>query len=418
MAKRLRYGAIKLDGSVAIPIEHEALGTPSCGRVPFLKDGKWGFLDYAGDVRVEPQYDFVWSFQGDAAAVERGGTWTSIGLDGDPVEGFRGPWSEERASTTVEGQPSRESLVIHQAPTGYVNTDGELVIELKFTRARAFNHGLATVQRIESGAHGKFEALDRDGNTMVGPIEGWDAFDFQSDGLCRFKAGTMMFYDKSGKLVLDAKHAQVRDFADDLAAYEITKKGPGYDIRHWGFLDREGGVAIEPAYDAVSDFRDGYATCKVSGKHGVIDREGTLLLSGLREIRHVVDGVAPAALQHPQHFSSNAWGLVNVAGEWLLPAENVVVSRIMESRLIFKREDGRIGILDTSGRIVADDFVSAKFRDEWPFPMTRSGRRTKTGKLSGAKWGLYDGDGNVVVEEQYADMIVPSDGLAIVANKV
>jgi hypothetical protein len=61
------------------------------GLVAFLKDGKWGLVDTAGQVMVEPQFDepthFLPGLRGVAWA-KREGYWYAIDRRGHPVPGI------------------------------------------------------------------------------------------------------------------------------------------------------------------------------------------------------------------------------------------------------------------------------------------------------------------------------------------
>jgi hypothetical protein len=76
-------------GDTRIDIGAERVGINlDDGLVPFLKDGKWGLVDTAGQVIVEPQFDGPSFFRRGVAWAKREGNWCAIDRRGRPVPGI------------------------------------------------------------------------------------------------------------------------------------------------------------------------------------------------------------------------------------------------------------------------------------------------------------------------------------------
>jgi hypothetical protein len=77
-------------GETWIDIGAERVGTNlDIGLPTFLKDGKWGLVDTAGQVMIEPQFDEpVYFTRGLAWAKRDGGNWCAIDRRGRPVPGI------------------------------------------------------------------------------------------------------------------------------------------------------------------------------------------------------------------------------------------------------------------------------------------------------------------------------------------
>lgn len=54
--------------------------------------------------------------------------------------------------------------------------------------------------------------------------------------------------------------------------YPIKKDGC------WGAVNGKGDIVIEPAYEMMGPFKDGFASVKTAGKWGVIDESGKIVL--------------------------------------------------------------------------------------------------------------------------------------------
>jgi hypothetical protein len=79
------------------------------------------------------------------------------------------------------------------------------------------------------------------------------------------------FIDTKGRYVIDGStYKNLGDFSEGLASFQQDKT--------WGFIDKTGKVVIQPTFDQVWPFHEGYAL--VMGENfgmGYIDREGQFL---------------------------------------------------------------------------------------------------------------------------------------------
>lgn len=83
---------VRSGGSVKLLVDGEFVGESYEDARPFVdtmaavkKNGKWGFIDIRGNIRIECQFDDALSFSGHIAAVKQGENWGYIGLSGDMV---------------------------------------------------------------------------------------------------------------------------------------------------------------------------------------------------------------------------------------------------------------------------------------------------------------------------------------------
>jgi hypothetical protein len=414
--KVMRYGAIRPDGSIAIPLEHELLGSPSGGRVAFLRGGRWGFLDLEGKEVVAPEYDFVWPFAGDAAAVERGGSWRSIGMDGREVEGFRGAWSDGRAAFTVGKTPTRDDRTVHHGLSGYVDTEGKVIVEAKHARADPYRNGYAVV----GATMGATEVIDRDGRTVVGPVEfSWGVGGgVGPDGWCLLRpGGVTTFYGTDGAVKLATELMEVEEFAEEVAPFRTNREDPRAQRHLWGYLARDGSVSIAPTFWQARPFQDGVAQVFAGfAKWGVIDRSGDFVIDLIASHMHPIQqGAMPAAVIDRAH---PLWGVLGVDGAWRHDPAFAVVTPFRDGVAVFRRLDNTTGLIDTSGRVVMEGFAGAKAGAAWPLPFTRKGKRQDNGQISGAAWGLFAADGTEAVACAYAEIGPPVEGVYVVGNKV
>ena len=257
---------------------------------PFVSNGKWGFIDKAGSITIDPVYKSVSKFVSGYAVVELfDGKMTLIERNGraafGPVEYQILPPSEG-LSRTRKGDL-----------WGYLDMDGNVVIPFKFEEASDFQNGLARVK-----INRKFTFIDQKGKRLtkfykqaynfseglaIIEIDGlrgfidrfddiaispeYDDADGFSQGLAAVRIGGKYGYiNRSGKLDIPAKFDNARWFSDGLAPVEIAGK--------WGFIDRDGEFRVEPSYISVGNYYDGMAAVQINEKWGYIDKNGRIVI--------------------------------------------------------------------------------------------------------------------------------------------
>ncbi|MFN6486262.1 MULTISPECIES: WG repeat-containing protein [unclassified Nostoc] len=120
---------------------------------------------------------------------------------------------------------------------GYINTNGEIIISLKFDEAWDFSEGLAKVK--------------------IGSKHGW--------------------IDTDGKFVIPCQFDEAWNFSEGLAG--VAKRVFWSFSTKWGFIDTSGQFIIYPQFDDVSWFSEGLAPVKKRGKWGFINTTGQLVIA-------------------------------------------------------------------------------------------------------------------------------------------
>ena len=196
---------IKPPGEDKLTEEDSIPASSWCGitRIPFEKDGKWGFMDGQGRAIIKPRFHTVRDFfpSGLAAVVDESGQWVYIDTQGNLVirpfnlltgpdyysEGlarytkdekfgffdrtgkvviearfdFAEPFSEGRAAICLGCKETKigNRSFWEDGKWGYINKRGEIVIPPKFDRAGQFRNGNTSVV-----LNGKYVFIDTNGN--------------------------------------------------------------------------------------------------------------------------------------------------------------------------------------------------------------------------------------------------------------
>lgn len=242
---------------------------------------------------------------------------------------------------------------------GYINKVGEVVIEARFIFAKPFSEGLACVHE--------------EGETQLGYI------------------------DHSGNYVIEPRFNNAFSFSEGLARIWTNNTPEG---GHTGFIDDTGEYVIPPemqpfeyAFD-MGDFHEGLA---LTAGDGFINYEGTEIIDGERFIyaRRFSEGLAAAQEVY------GIWGYLDINGNMVIEPQ-YDDARIFSEGLAPVEIEGRWGYIDIHGNMVID----LQFEDAGIFS------EGLAAVMVGEKWGYIDKNGNMVIEPQYEDAGYFSEGLA------
>jgi len=244
--------------------------TETAQLYPVRVDGKWGFIDNTGAIKIEPAF----------AGIRR--------LDGaGELIGFR------------EGLCAVQLL--KDGPWGYIDMSGRMVIEPQFDGALWFSGGLTTVRMA-----GEYYFIDKTGATVLGPFRGNSVPDVEveelggvrlqvyhdtfSEGLAvaytvdsveDHPAGLAGYVDESGTWVIPPQYWDAGSFSEGLARVAVkTEKGAKI-----GFIDKKGAWLVKDLDDA-RPFSEGLALVWQNGECGYIDATGAVVIP----IPFVIDG--------------------------------------------------------------------------------------------------------------------------------
>lgn len=278
-----------------------------------LLDGaKWGYLDTAGRVVIEPKFDEAKAFSEGRAAVRVGEKWGYIDVAGQlviPAEfGAAEPFAQGLAAVAVAaGESTREKKRAGKSQDlrwGYVDPAGAIVVPPTYQAAGAFGCGRGLVKEGD-----RFGYVGHDGKPAIEPRFEW-ACGF-SEGLAAVQVGEKWGYiDTAGTIVIEPqfKTAMADGFQGGLAAVEVEA---AFGDR-WGFIDRSGKLAIAAEYDYVNSFCEGLAMVKNGDKHGFIDPTGRVVVP----VKYW--GASPfsegLARVEEKNDETGHWGYIDLAG--------------------------------------------------------------------------------------------------------
>ena len=391
--------------TLAIIVVLAASQTQSLHR--FIKDGKYGFMDDDGTVRIEPRFHWAGFFAEGLARVEsiagkkvyRGGElgkdcftnitkWGFIG----PTGALAIPFDYDDAHSFSEGR----AAVRVGAAWGYIDRNGLWLIPPRFEEAGDFDHGLARVT-----TKGRTGYVDTTGVLVSGASRGWSLSDpnpssFNDpnvlDGLILFRHrdGRSLLRDSSGRIVVE-RSGTLRSLGEGLIAYGASSDGllglmdhagtvitpPVWDHisrfseslalvvkdRHPHFIDRTGSVVFQLDADGADSFHEGMAAARVGRKVGYVDRSGRMVVPPtFSRALSFSGGLAAVCIETGEPPAEREWkrpercGFIDKTGAFVISPRFAEVKSFEGGwATAFDPVFGRPLQLNREGRIVARD---------------------------------------------------------------
>lgn len=225
------------------------------------ENGQYGYINQKGEMVVEPTYNCAKDFSEGLAAVCDDVGYGFIDTKGDVVipHQFRnvlGPFKGGIAPiTTLDGE------------NGYVNSEGKVFAQgISRISFAPDSEGL-----LKYDKDNKFGFIDTNGNVVIEPQ--FDDISEFSEGLAAVKLKNSWGYiNKSGKMVINCKYEGAMEFKEGLAPIKVFDR--------WGFIDKTGNPVIKVQYHSASCFSEGLADVahENTRAHGYINKNGNLVI--------------------------------------------------------------------------------------------------------------------------------------------
>ena len=254
------YGFIDRNGQWLIRPSYQRAGIFSEGLCAVQKDDMYGFINSSGEVIIPFQFEDAGNFHEGLAAVKING-WTGFINQTGNVE------IEPKYICSV----SHPVFVGGMAPvfgadekTGYINKEGEWVIDNKFHSASSFKDGIAWAMMEEQDDHAehgftiKGGYIDTTGNYIIHPEYdfGWDFSEGYATVWKRSDDKTEKIWkviDTQGRVILDhLPYRNVGSMSNGLIPIQNEKMD-------WGFMNIKGEVIIQPQFAGINHFKNGLA---------------------------------------------------------------------------------------------------------------------------------------------------------------
>ncbi len=264
---------------------------------------------------------------------------------------------------------------------GFMDKDGQTVIEPKYKFVTPFHEGVACVHDIKDNQY----LIDVNDNKVCAIEEFYTG---TYDGLWHIlKDDKYGCIDKNGDLVIEPKFDYKLEFSEELAVTRINDK--------WGFIDRKGEWVIEPKFDGLYKFSEGLAAARLNEKWGYIDKNGDW----------VIEPKFDSAFGFSEDLSDVEFdgkcGYIDKNGDWTIEPKFDKTFSFLDG-IAEVEIDGKRGYIDRKGEWV----IKPEFD-----PMVNPMAEFKNGYAQiyeNNKAGIINSKGEVIVAPKYDDIYIPA----------
>ncbi len=293
---------------------------------------------------------------------------------------------------------------------GYINTAGELIIDLRYDECFAFSEGLA---RVRIG--------DRNKWTMG----------------CEY--GKQGYIDAKGNMIISAEFPIAYSFSEGLAVVYIDsyRGGGGWVIpAPWeggkaGYIDKTGKFIIKPQFDLADSFNNGIARVRKDGKYGYIDKAGEYFVLPhfdaaepfFENLAAVNIGKRPSEnrtvtrkgkIEIEKKYFFGKWGYINTKGDYIVEPKYIVASNFKEGMAFISLDEpseplnfeAKRGMRDLS-RQLEDAFGTQKKHP-------KIFRFLSNLEADFVKYGYINTSGTTVIKPVFREAFEFSEGVAAV----
>lgn len=237
---------------------------------------------------------------------------------------------------------------------GFIDIEGEYQIAPTFTEVEKFNSkGLAAVM-----IKYKWGVIDTAGKQII-PIEfdryyvsGWNFQELVR--VCKTKGLLGMgqvcgAYDKTGNNVIPLVYDDIELTYDNESFIKVSLNGK------WGMVDKKNNLIVPFKYDdkdCIRPFRNGYAAIKVNERWGFVN------LKGIEVIAPEYDRVNDFALSYFEVKYLGKWGIIDSNRVYKIPLLYDNLEKISDQYFAAKR-GSFWGIININNKIICDFFYNS-----------------------------------------------------------
>jgi hypothetical protein len=308
-----RWGLIDRSGNWVVRPRYAKMLRGGDGLFGVHEDGKWGFISTTGQTVIGPKFDEAEPFENGAAPVKSNGRWGYMRVNGTmetdftflEIGGREGAFVSARdadgwALFRLAGNGPPEQWALGDAQRAYSVSEGSVIAQLKDGEA-------LFIILPDPGPDPNF--------TVTQLFPSWDAvrknisIRRMADGFAPVATAPNRWgylHKASGELVWPARFEDAQGFAQGFAPVKLRGK--------WGYIDRAGRIAVEPAYDMAYPFRGNYAVIREGERRGFLrlDPQGGIsvfIAPQYEDAFRFTEGLAPVKI-------GGRWGYVSDGQPW------------------------------------------------------------------------------------------------------
>lgn len=354
-------------------------------------DGKYGFLDKKGNVKIPFQFEYAESFGDNGLAV----IGEKIVEDGDIKYkyGFINTEGETVIPCEYYDSPdnalfefSEDGIILLGKDTGYgyVDKNGNELTDFKYDFAENFtSNGLAMVAKPVSDSESLYGFINEQGEEII-PCQYYYAESFSENGLAVVFNDTGCGYiNEKGEAIISCTYYDARSFGEN--RWAPVKKQVGEDeygnpVYKWGYIDENNNVMIDFKFDDAYAFSEnGLAQVGISDETGT-DEFGNL---------------------------NCQYGFINESGGFVIPVQYGYASDFLNGSAIVSNDTDMSGgffFIDKNGKVISKEYDWAGAMDKNGFAFVGIYAGENEDGVDTYKYGCIDKRGVEIISAEYDDI--------------
>ena len=263
-----KFGFINRNGVEIVKIQYEDADNFSEGLAAVKFNGKWGFINIYGDLVISHKYTFTKPFTNDLAIVYFGNKkFGCIDRNGNVV-------IEPLYSKLIFSENKYIIAKLYEdkytlGSYGLIDIKGNVIVPFRYDNYIHFYSDFAIIEKDK-----KFGAINKDGQIII--ESNYDYIHYDRRGHFLLQTDKNWFLaDKAGNKIkklpsFEANGSIILPLikSTGLNAY-IFKENEKY-----GLIDNNYNIVLEPIYDNIGQFSEGWIPVVKDGKYFYIDRNG------------------------------------------------------------------------------------------------------------------------------------------------
>lgn len=275
------------------------------------KDNKWGLFNFKSKKYIiNPKFEEAEFYGMDVSMVKQDGKYGLVDHDGELLTDFVYDTTVNFSYSLILAQQDKKFVFIIK---DNLNTDN-MGFAAKFTLDKEYDQVLMSYLDnyavVELG--GKFGYIDQDGNEVIDlKYEGATLFD---DGIAAVKKDNKWgAINKEDEVVIEFQYAIMSSYQEGFA---IAKNDDG----QWGMIDRSNNAYFKFAYEYLTPMNDeGVAIAKKNGMYGLLDQSGEAIVNFEYEFNENYSGLLTICEGYMWFQKDGKWGTVDHGGEVIIP---------------------------------------------------------------------------------------------------
>lgn len=264
----------------------------------FTQNGKYGFMDETGAIKIPAKFEYTEQFKNGLALVFKNDLYGYINKNGELMIDYQ----FEEAYDFDQGR----AVVVKNDKYGLIDVSGNFIIEAKYDDIGPFIEGLTYV---ESEKGYQYYTLN---GALAFPGFFDEAFSFENGLALVRKENKSGYISKDGTFFIAVEEGTVRHFSDSIFVHELRGEV--------NFMVPSGTYLYEESFDQIGVLQDDRAIVTKEGKYGYFDSKGKMVipLSYIPFPNYMQ--FAQFKNNHAIYRQGDLYGMINKEGKKIFPA--------------------------------------------------------------------------------------------------